>query len=129
MKKQIIFDFYRTLYNPETNKLFRGILPLLKQLSNEYRLVLISTASSKRTEEVKNFIPKGLFAKIVLCAEKNLKNFKLLSLDYKETIIIGDRIEEEILIGQRLRLRTVQVNPGQENPSKTIKKALKGAIK
>lgn len=125
MKKQIIFDFYKTIYNPDSKKLYRGILPVLKTLSIEYSLILVSTTNKERISQINKLLPRGLFTKIILCQEKSFELFRKLSLESDKTIIIGDKTEEEIFFGQKLNLKTIQVNPQAENPCLTILKLIR----
>jgi FMN phosphatase YigB (HAD superfamily) len=119
----IIFDFYNTLYNPKTERLFRGTYPLLFRLRKKYNLVLITTGTSNRWETITNLRLFPIFSQILICKQKNISLFK--DLITSNSILIGDRQEEEILIGKKLKSRTILVNPDNENPIITIKKFLK----
>lgn len=125
MKRVIIFDLYNTLYNPITGKLYRGSFPLLENISRFYQLLLITTYSPLRKRQVRNLKINPYFKNIIICKRKNLKVFRRLINKPKHFLIIGDRIEEEIAIGKKLKVETLLVNPKLENPITTIKKYLK----
>lgn len=125
MKKQIIFDFYNTLYNPKTEKLFKGSLTLLSKLKRKYRFVLVTTYSPKRLNQIAGLKLISLFQLIIICPKKDINIFKDLSIGFDETIIIGDRKEEEIFFAEKLNLRFLLVNPKLKNPYGVINKSIK----
>jgi FMN phosphatase YigB (HAD superfamily) len=121
--KTIIFDFYNTLYNPKNGQLFRGSLMLLKKLKRNSKLILISTETSDRQNELTRLGLIPFFNQIILCKQKNLPLFQRLFSP--GTLIIGDRLEEEISIGKKLKLKTLLVDPKMENPIISIRKYLR----
>ncbi len=125
MKKQIIFDFYNTLYNPKTEKIFWGGFALLKNLSKQYSLVLITTGSKDRANQLQNFSGIKYFTKVILCKKKTFSMYRKLIKRPYLTIIIGDRPEEEIAFGKILNTRTLLVKSSVENPVISIKRFLK----
>lgn len=129
MKKLIIFDYYRTLYNPETGRLFSGIKRLLYKLflNSENTLILITTFNLKRKKQIKSLNLNKYFKEIILCKQKELIIYKDIMNKYPSNavVVIGDREEEEIKIGKKLNVKTIHVNPNFENPYSTIKKQLK----
>jgi FMN phosphatase YigB (HAD superfamily) len=124
MNRQIIFDFYNTLYNPKTKKMFRGSFVLLKKLSQDYKLILVTTFSPERVDILVKLNLDNFFSKIIICPQKNQSIFKKLKRQSNETIVIGDREEEEIAFGLNLGLTVIKVNPNLENPTITIRKSL-----
>lgn len=125
MEKQIIFDFYNTLYNPKTGKLFRGVYKLLSDLRKNYRLCLITTTSKDREEQINRLKIKKYFAKIILCQGKTITIFKKVTKQFPNTIVVGDREEEELLIAKSLQLEAILINSFLENPCFSIRKSLK----
>lgn len=118
--KTIIFDFYNTLYNPKTRRLFRGTRPLLSALKSRFSLVLVTSGSLNRKQELDRLQLPRFFRFVVLCRQKNRIIFRRFIRKSQDTLIIGDREEEEILIGKRLGSPTLLVRPQLESPIATI---------
>lgn len=120
MIKGIIFDFNRTIYDPETSKLTSGALDLLDSLKNKgYKMCLLS----KKTKEdrIELIIGSGLekyFSDIrVIDGEKTLMDFercaRVMTLDNPEIAVVGDRIRSEITPGNKLGMRTIWYKSGK----------------
>ena len=129
MKKAIIFDFNRTLYDPEKGILVSGCLATLAKLSARYKLVLITNNEGSRQELIEELGIKNFFQVIVSTSNKNEQDFLSscvqLNLDPGEVVVVGDRIKGEILIGNRLKMTTVHFKNGlfaQELPENSIEK-------
>lgn len=121
--KSIIFDYYNTLYNPRTGKLFRGAIPLLEQLGSRFNLILITSGDNNRWQAIKELSLLPIFNQIILCKSKTKEVFS--GFVNPETIIVGDRQDAEIDIGKFLGANILLVRPEIENPIKTIRKFLK----
>jgi FMN phosphatase YigB (HAD superfamily) len=114
--KAIIFDFNRTLFDPEENKLFSETIPLLEELkSRRVPLALITKKSKSRISEVKEIA--NFFSFIYFVSKKETQQFAniadQLSLPYSEIIVVGDSIEEEIRCGNQLGMITVRFKGGK----------------
>lgn len=117
MKRTVIFDFNRTLYNPETGSLLPGAKFALRTLVRRgFRLVLISRAGKDRKMLVKKLGLKPYFAKIIICRHKGLAVFQKIikggSSD-SGSFVVGDRVRQEIALGNRLGLTTIWVREGK----------------
>jgi len=139
MEKIIIFDFNRTLYDPEFKKLMRGARGLLKNLRKKYGLYLI-TSDSDADEDRKALIAmlgiKNYFRRILFCKKKTKQEFRKIinkkHIDRKSSFVIGDQIRREIKIGNSLGLKTIRIcvgkfsgefsKSGMEKPDFEIKK-------
>lgn len=108
--KTIVFDYYNTLYNPKTGRLFPAIPSLLRLLKIRYALVLITTCSPNRKSEIQKLGLNRFFQRIVICSKKTRKIFRRFIQKPEESLVIGDRLEEEIRIGSQLGARTLFVN-------------------
>ncbi len=125
MRKQIIFDYYNTLFNPKTGLLFYGVLEFLESLiEGKYTLNLITTEVKGRSAQIKSFGLNTYFSKILIVKQKNKSVFNKLIQNPATTLIIGDRFEEEINIGKSIGTRTLLVKPTKENPVKSINEYL-----
>ena len=117
MKKIIIFDFNRTLYDPDGKALVPGALSVLKKLrKRSFVLYLISHAAPSREHLITALGLDQLFSKIIISYGKRIGDFRNIidkntSLD--QSFVVGDRIRKEITIGNRLGMRTVWLKSGK----------------
>lgn len=136
MRKLIIFDFNRTIYDPEANTLYPIVPKLLKTLRrNGFELHLVSRANNSRSQLIKDLGLNESFNSAVITKSKSLSDFKKLlegeEVNKEMSFVIGDRVKEEIRYGNLLGLKTVWLQKGrfadefpeseQEKPSFTIK--------
>jgi FMN phosphatase YigB (HAD superfamily) len=120
MKKQIIFDFNNTLYNPKSGKLFPGIKRLLRNIQEKCFLVLITTSSPERLLEISNTKISKYFNLIIIIKKKGKAIYQQIAIDKSQTVIIGDRLDEEIAIAKQLGIPFIIINPLIQNPCRTI---------
>lgn len=110
---KIIFDYNRTLYDPNTDSLYKGVVELLQYLSKDNELFLISKNEPGRKDRLVELGIDGYFVKIIFVEKKTVSLFRELSQDDKNILVIGDRIADEILIGNQLGFITVWVQQGK----------------
>ncbi|MBI4036598.1 HAD family hydrolase [Candidatus Daviesbacteria bacterium] len=127
--KAIIFDFNRTLFDPESDKLIDGCKDVLRALSKDRTLVLISNAADSREDLIHKLGIGDFFKKIILTKQKNKNDFisicQSLSISPSEVMVVGDRVKGEISIGNSLGMTTVQFLNGifaNELPSDEMEK-------
>lgn len=115
--KTIIFDWKRTLYDPDNKVLIDESLDLLRFLKQKnIPLVLIGKGSEEMYDEVERLDVKDYFSKIIF--HEGAKNQDLYA-DFidkkspKDTIIIGDRVRSELTIGNTLGATTIWVKQGK----------------
>jgi len=71
MPKTIIFDFNRTIFDPPSNRLMPGVIPVLKKLvSNGHALHLISSAQPNRRQLINSLGIAKYFLKMSLLHRK-----------------------------------------------------------
>ena len=104
---KIIFDFNRTIFNPETGTLYAGVVDLLILLSKNHDLFLISQNEPGRKENFQKLGISDYFKKIVFVEEKTKSVFEELSESAKDVMVVGDRLRGEILIGKQLGVTTI----------------------
>lgn len=129
---KIILDYNRTVFNPETNQLFSGVYELLKNLSKNHTLFLISMNEPGRRDRLETLGIKKFFSKTIFVNEKTEEVFMKLVGSSVDVVIAGDRVMDEIRIGNILGFVTVWVQQGkfgkevprikQEKPTYTINK-------
>ena len=116
-KNIIIIDLLRTLYDPEENILIKGVKETLDELSKNNTLLLVSRDEGQRKKILKDLGIEHYFKEVFLLPEKTEREFSQIIQKYKEgsqtTYVIGDRIQDEIYIGNRLGCKTIWVRHGK----------------
>lgn len=117
MIKNIIFDWKRTLYDPDLKILINGTEELLKYLKEQnISLVLIGKGGDDMNEEVTRLGVKDYFQKIVFAqGDKDPKIYaqEITKDDPKETVFVGDRVRSEFQIGNKLGATTIWIKQGK----------------
>jgi FMN phosphatase YigB (HAD superfamily) len=120
MIKGIIFDFNRTLYDPENDKLVDGAFDVLKTLSDKgYKMYLIGKKTvSDRLEKISELgIDKYFMDMVFVDVDKSVGDFvhaaKKMNLPYEEIAVVGDRIKSEIAVGNQAGMITIWYRNGK----------------
>jgi FMN phosphatase YigB (HAD superfamily) len=115
-KKAIIFDFNRTLYNPESGELYDGVIELLEKLHKEHHLFLLSKQEGGRGEFLRHLGIADYFEAIYFVREKTPDTFAEIlskhSLAPEDCIVIGDRAQGELAAANQAGLDTIWVRQG-----------------
>lgn len=133
MKKNIIiFDFNRTLFNPDEESLFDGALEILDYLSNKsFTLILLGKGDQKRRNKIKALHIEQYFSEIHIVEEKSLSQLEKIANQSGSVVYsIGDRIKKEIKLGNQFGFITIWFKNGkfseevpeskEEEPNHTI---------
>jgi FMN phosphatase YigB (HAD superfamily) len=107
---KIIFDYNRTIFNPDEESLYEGVLEVLNYLSLEHELYLISANEPGRRQKMKDFGIDGLFKKVIFVNRKSVDIFKLVAKEGEDVFVVGDNIYGEISIGNKMNFNTVLLN-------------------
>lgn len=117
MIANIIFDWKRTLYNPEEKSLIFGSLELLNFIfQKNIPMVLIGKGGEDMYQEVDRLNIKKYFTDILFKeGEKEVETFRqyVNEKQPKSTLLIGDRVRSELEVGNILGATTVWVKQGQ----------------
>ncbi len=115
--KAIIFDFTRTLYDPNLNKLEEGALDVLRVLHKKIPLAIYAKDKTGRTSELDELGIKGFFDAILVVKEKSGSDIKSLAekMNVKphEVLLIGDRVKAEIRAGKEAGCMTIWLKKGK----------------
>jgi putative hydrolase of the HAD superfamily len=115
--KAAIFDYNRTLFDPDKNALFPDTLTLLNALMPDFKLALVAKGDSERLEEIKKFGLMKYFHTVFIAEEKGIDDFKKcmeqLKVSPGQTWIIGDRALKEIRFGKELGCNTIWFRNGK----------------
>lgn len=109
---RIIFDYNRTIFDPDTDDIYPGVLELLQRLSIKYELFLVSRNEPARKERVKDLAIDGYFQEIVFVDKKSKQIFEKISGNSEIVVVVGDSIRDEIAIGNQLGFVTVRIKKG-----------------
>lgn len=110
---KIIFDYNRTIFDPDTDNLYSGVLELFKKISIKHGLFLISRNEPSRKDRLEKLNIKKYFQKVLFVNEKSKHLFKEITGDTKNVIVVGDSISDEIKIGNQLGFITVRLKKGK----------------
>ena len=117
---KIIFDYNRTLFDPETDSLCPGVLDLLQNLSQKGELSLVTRNEPGRSNKFDTFKMRDFFTNIAFVDEKTTELFKKIGEGADIVFVVGDRLKGEIRLGNQLGFITVWVKQGKfsfESPS------------
>lgn len=117
MKGLIILDFNRTLYDPDSQKLFDGVTDFLKSYCGKYVLALIGKGDEKRASLISDLGIEHYFSYIKLKEEKEEADFiecmNSLKSSNELAWSIGDRIKKEIFLSNKARIKTIWFKNGK----------------
>lgn len=116
--KTIIFDFNRTIYDPDSKRLIYGARRILElALTKGYILYLISQRENGREEILVRKDLGRYFQKKYFVDKKDASLFRDILADNRlgldEVIVIGDNLQSEIRAGYRCGLKTVWIRKGK----------------
>ncbi len=123
--KTFIFDWKRTLYDPEHKQLIAGAVQLLAYLAGQSTSVLVGKGDDTMRQEVERLGVGSYFSAITFeeRAKESSLYIKYVDTERPEnTIFIGDRTRSELAVGNQLHARTMWVRQGKfrdekpENP-------------
>jgi FMN phosphatase YigB (HAD superfamily) len=110
---KIIFDYNRTIFNPDTSALYSGAFELLSLLSKNHELFLISKNEPGRKDNLKELGIEDFFKETIFVKEKSVEIFKEIVGQEEKALVIGDRIKGEISVGNKLNFTTVWIRQGK----------------
>lgn len=116
----IIFDFNRTLYDPEKEKLMEGTVKLLNTLKKRgVKMALLSrTTTGNRRQLISSLGLDDYFTKVIVTSvTKNESHFtemmEAMQVSANRCVVVGDRVKSEIAIGKKLGLQTIWLRRGK----------------
>lgn len=119
MLNGVIFDFNRTLYNPDNNALMPNAYDLLYELIDRgYGMALVARGDPDETEALlDNLDIRGFFRRVrCLEGEKTAAVFDQCAKEMKyhnyEIAVIGNSVRQEITLANRLGMYSVLFRNG-----------------
>lgn len=116
--KAIVFDFGRTIYDPDSDRLVPGALELLNQAHAQgYICLLLTKAGPGRLEQLKALGLTDLFDDIVITTQKSVAVFQEFAnrfgIDTSRSFVIGDRAQNELAFGAEAGWPTIWFRSGK----------------
>lgn len=125
----VIFDWKRTLYDPEKCELLPGAYDLLSALAKkDIPMILIGKGDTVMHAEVERLGVRAFFTEITFregAKEAALFRPYVDSSCPKQTIVVGDRARSELAVGNSLGATTIWVRQGKfavEEPEPEVQK-------
>ena len=125
--KAIIFDFNRTVYDPEKDELFDGIIMLMEKAKEAgFSLYLVAKGGEERQMKIKSLDLPKYFRKIIVRPEKTRAEFEDIMKEAEpETafFVLGDRTRKEIRFGNECKMTTIWFKNGkfaEETPTEKV---------
>lgn len=117
MFSTVIFDWKRTLYDPDRKVLIDGAMELLSFIKKRnIPMILIGKGGEEMQREVKRLGVGNYFRQLVF-VEGNKDPVAFLPFisqdNPKRTLIIGDRVRSELEIGRQLGVTTIWIKQGK----------------
>ena len=99
----------RTLYDPDSGELIPGAYKLLEYCSRKHDCYLVSHKEGQRENLFEKLDIEKFFIKIELVDKKDIPIFRNLveAKKYQLVYIVGDQIDGEIKIGNKLKFTTI----------------------
>jgi len=116
MISRIIFDWKRTLYDPEAKILLPGALEVLDSLSKyDIKLIMIGKGTEGMDEALDACNVRQYFAAVHFVDAKSDELFEryIDKTHPDRTLVVGDRAQGEIAIGKGLGAKAVWIRAGQ----------------
>lgn len=110
---KIIFDYNRTLFNPELNELYPGARELLRRLHARHELFLVSRFEQERITQLETLDIRQYFQDVAFVPDKTEEIFIGLVGTALDVMVIGDSITDEIRIGNILGYITIRIQQGK----------------
>jgi FMN phosphatase YigB (HAD superfamily) len=115
--KAAIFDYNRTLFDPDKNALFPRALSVLKALEPRLTLALVAKGDDEKLEEITKFGLMEYFSEVLIAEEKGMDVFRKciekLRAEPQEICVIGDRALKEVKFGKALGCTTIWLRNGK----------------
>ena len=115
--KAVIFDYNRTLFDPDKDALYPEVIEVLGGLKKTVLMALIAKGDANRMEKIRNLGLLKYFKLVIINQEKSVADFekcvKELGLPAKDIFVVGDRVNEEIRCGKSIGAVTVWFRNGK----------------
>jgi len=125
----IIFDWKRTLYDPDAKALIEGAQEILEYFKNKNTpMILVGKGGDDMNAEVERLGVRKYFSDIIFAEGEKDPNVYVPYIpkdDPTKAVFIGDRVRSELEIGNKLGASTIWVRQGKfamEEPETELQK-------
>ena len=120
--KCILFDLDNTLVDINNNKLDKKTENLLVKLSKEFKIIVVSNNFKKRIKPICDIIGIDFISFCLKPLTIRLKQLiKKENIFLNEVCIIGDQLISDVLVGKKLNIKTILVEPLSKQDLKITK--------
>ncbi len=116
-KRAIVFDFNRTLHDPDADALYDGVLEMLDVLRAERRLFLLSKKEKGREGRLRELGIAGHFEDVLFVERKTSELLAEMlakgNLNPTQVVVVGDRARGELHVANSLGSETVWFRQGK----------------
>ncbi len=123
--KLVVFDFNRTIYDPEKGRVIEGAINVLEKLLPKFPMVLYCKTGDGRGEKIKELGIEKYFKRMVFVEKKSPRDLLKLAKEFNigpgEILVIGDRVRSEIAAAKQAGCKTIWFRQGKfagEEPAK-----------
>lgn len=109
----IIFDFNRTIFDPDKSELFVGAKEIIEDYSKKHELILYCKGNDARKKFIYEHPIFDLFKELIIVDEKDIKDIERLVDRYGKGWMVGDRVKKEIMMGNRCGMKTIWLKRGK----------------
>lgn len=116
MRTAVVFDFNRTLFDPDAEALFPEALKVLGGLRDAgVPLCLVCKGGPDRRDLIERLGLPQFFERIVVTERKGAENFQECKDLHPDCawVVVGDRLEEELRHGAACGMRTIWLQKGK----------------
>jgi len=118
INKIIVFDFNRTLHDPDSDSLVPNVRLVLDELKNKgHTLPLLSRREGGRDAPVDSLGTRDYFSKAYFVDQKSVDNFKVILSEYdaraSSGFVVGDYVPDEIAFGNKIGTTTIWARRGK----------------
>lgn len=117
MQKAVIFDYNRTIFNPDTEQLMPDALAVLKRLQQEaIPLFLVAKGTEEREKQIETLGLLPFFRTVTVNESKSADDYRAC-IDHcapnTQFFAVGDRVKEEITHANSCGMITIWFQNGK----------------
>lgn len=116
--RAVIFDFNRTLYDPETDSFYPGVFEMLRTLhASDLKLGLWSRDEKARAETISRDGLRELFDHVLIVRSKSAEDIRqlclVLGVQPSETAVVTDPVRSDLAAAKEVGTHVICVRQGK----------------
>ncbi len=116
--KIIIFDLDNTIVKVDENIPSKEVIDLINKLLKDFRVIIASNNINRRVKTVSEILKCDYYANLRKPTKKLKKMLEKDKVNFQEVCLIGDQMITDILLGNRIGVLTILVDPLGKNDLK-----------